>query len=298
MVLGLALSGGGAKGAAHIGVLKALEEENIKVKCISGTSSGSIVATLYACGYTPNEILKLFKVYCREISDLDKTLPLKIINTMFSGRINIQGLAKGDNLENLIKIYSNKKEIRDITQIKIPIVIPTVDINTGEIIYFSNTKIRRSLEDKYSINIIYDDEPTYKYSGDICKIVRASCSLPAVFEPKRIDDFLLVDGGIRMNTPVSVLKDIGADKVIAVCFDTNKHNLSKPNNIINISVKAFDIMGHQSNFNEIKNADFVIRPDLKKTGLLDCKEIENIARAGYIKTKENIDKIKNILNKD
>lgn len=294
MSLGLALSGGGAKGAAHIGVLKALEEENIQIDYISGTSSGSIIATLYLSGYTPDEILKLFKIYCKEINDVDKTLPIKIINTMFSGKINISGLAKGNNLENLIKTYTAKKGIRDITQIKKAIVIPTVDIDTGEIVYFLNRKKVRKDKDLDQHENFYDDSPTYKYCGDICKIVRASCSLPAVFEPKEIDGFLLVDGGIRMNTPVSILRKLGADNVISVCFDTNKHNKSKPNNIINIALKAFDIMGHQSNSNEILKSDLVIMPDLKKIGLLDCSQIEYIARQGYIKTKELIDDIKKI----
>ncbi|MEG2348365.1 MAG: patatin-like phospholipase family protein [Clostridia bacterium] len=292
MSLGLALSGGGAKGAAHIGVLQALKEENIKIDYISGTSSGSIIATLFACGYEPLEILRLFRTYCSEINDADKLLPIKVVNTMFTGKLNIQGLAKGDNLENLIKSYTKVKGIKDITQISFPIVIPAVDIDTGEIIYFLNKKIN-TLENKVlQSRNLYDDNPTYKYYGDIDDIVRASCSLPAVFLPKKIEEHLLVDGGIRINTPVSILKDMGASKVLAVCFDTNRKGATKPNNIINIAIKSFDIMGHQSNFAEISNADLVIRPDLKNIGLLDCKKIDYIARQGYLKTKEMIEKIK------
>ena len=86
MKIGLVLSGGGAKGAAHIGALKALEEENIQISCISGTSSGSIVASLYACGYTPTQIYYIFKRYCKCITDYDKLIPFKVLNTLFTGR--------------------------------------------------------------------------------------------------------------------------------------------------------------------------------------------------------------------
>ena len=93
MNIGIALSGGGIKGAAHIGVLEALEEENIKIDYISGTSSGSIVATLYAVGYKPQEILKMFSMYCKFISKTDKKLPLRCIKTLFTGKITIKGFS-------------------------------------------------------------------------------------------------------------------------------------------------------------------------------------------------------------
>ena len=79
MKIGLCLSGGGIKGAAHIGVIKALEEENIKFDCVSGTSSGSIVASLYAMGYTPEDMLELFKNYGKEISKIDWCIIFKLI---------------------------------------------------------------------------------------------------------------------------------------------------------------------------------------------------------------------------
>ena len=93
MNIGLALSGGGIKGAAHIGVLEALREENISITHISGTSSGSIVATLFAIGYTPEEILKMFNMYCKFISRTDKKLPLRCIKTLFTGKVSIKGFS-------------------------------------------------------------------------------------------------------------------------------------------------------------------------------------------------------------
>ena len=119
--LGLALSGGGAKGAAHIGVLQAFEEEGISIDYISGTSSGSIVSCLYACGYTPYEILSMFKVYCKFMADYDKSIPFKLGSMLFSGKININGFAKGDNLEATVYKYC---KLKIITNISTPRVIP------------------------------------------------------------------------------------------------------------------------------------------------------------------------------
>ena len=136
MSIGLALSGGRATGAAHIGGLIALEDENIKVDYISGTSSGTIVATLYACGYKHKDLLTFFNIYCNGIGDYDKMIGLKALSTAFTGKIGVKGLAKGDKLEYIINNFCAKKHIKDISEVKFPLAIPTVDINTGEIVYF------------------------------------------------------------------------------------------------------------------------------------------------------------------
>ena len=123
MSLGLALSGGGAKAAVHIGVLKALEDENIKIDYISGTSSGSIIASLYACGYKPKELFYFFNMYCNEISDYDKMVPFKVMSTVFTGKIGVKGLAKGDKLEYIIDNFCQKKGISDISKLNFPCLV-------------------------------------------------------------------------------------------------------------------------------------------------------------------------------
>lgn len=291
MALGIALSGGGAKGAAHIGVLQALMEENINIDYISGTSSGSIIASLYACGYTPKEMLQFFNMYCNQIGDYDKLVPFKVMGTVVTGNIALKGLAKGDRLENIINNFFMKKKIFDISQVKMPIAIPTVDINTGEVVYFVNKKIEFEQSNREN----FDDIPTYKFRGNLASIVRASSSFPVVFEPKILDGRVLVDGGVRVNTPISVLKKMGADKVIAISFDKNKRYNDKSMNIISISLKAFDIMSHQVNDEELNRADLIIRPNLPKNiSLLDCKKSNLLANLGYRITKEKIKDINNL----
>ena len=100
MKLGLSLSGGGVKGAAHIGVIKALEEKNIKIDSIAGTSSGSIVATLYAMGYNADEIYKIFKKYCKKIKYVDMKNIIKLIyGLVIRRKIIIDGLNSGKDIE-------------------------------------------------------------------------------------------------------------------------------------------------------------------------------------------------------
>lgn len=294
MKIGLALSGGGAKGAAHIGVLQALKEEGINIDYISGTSSGSIIATLYACGYNPYNILYMFNMYCRQIADYDKLLPFKVFNTMFTGKLSIKGLAKGDRLEEMIKRFCFSKKIIDISDLKMPIAIPTVDLSTGEVIYYLNKKVNPQTYQR--LNGEFDDSPSYKYSGNIASIVRSSCSFPGVFEPKTYDSKILIDGGVRVNTPVSILKSMGADKVIAVTFSKKDTCNTHSNNIVSILLRSFDIMQHQLNDYEVKKADLVLNVSTENVSLLDGSKTSRIATQGYEIAKRNMSKIKEIVH--
>lgn len=284
------LAGGGSKGAAHIGVLKALEEENIKIDYISGTSSGSIIATLYACGYSPDQIYRFFNAYCKYITDYDKRLSLKVINTMFTGKLSIKGLAKGDNLENLMRNFCIKKRLVDISKVPMPLAIPTVDITTGRVVYFLN----KTIEDTHKISLNNDDEiPLYMYSGSLPTIVRASCSFPGVFVPKIINNMTLVDGGVRVNSPVTILKKMGADKVIVVKFDKANRHMEKSQNIVSIILRSFDIMSSQTTKEEIEYADYVITPRfLTNVSLLDCSKNNMLQIEGYKAAKDAIKNIK------
>ena len=275
MELGLALSGGGVKGAAHIGVLKALEEEGIKISSISGTSSGSIVASLYACGYSPDEIYYIFKKYCKCITDYDKLIPFKVLGTLFTGKIKLKSLAKGNNIEYIIHNMCYRKGKIDICQVNIPCAIPAVDIIDGKIVYFCSRKINRN-------TTYYDDVPEIVYNGRLSSIVRASTAFPAAFSPKRIGNHLLIDGGTRVNSPVTILKDIRErnEKILVVYFEKIDNN-REPHNIIDTALKSFDIMGHEINEWQIKQADYILDIESRNISLLDVSKIDYMVTLGY-----------------
>ena len=205
----------GIKGAAHIGAIKALEEAKIKFNYIGGTSSGSIVATLYACGFTSNEIFNIFKKYCNKIKYVDFFNILKIIlGLIFTGKIIVDGLNSARQIEKLTNKVCEEKGINDISQIKMPIVIPAVDLCNGKVFCFTSKKVRNS----------FSDDTIFIQKANIGKIVRASCSYPAVFSPCIYEDRLLIDGGIRENVPWKETKHIGADKIINITFENHLAN--------------------------------------------------------------------------
>lgn len=294
MKIGLALSGGGIKGAAHIGVLQAIEEEKIEIEFISGTSSGSIVAALYACGYTPKEIYNLFKEYCEQITYIDFTNILKLLKNIFiKGKIKIDGLNSGKKLEKIIKKACEEKNIKNINEINFNLIIPAVDLNNGEIYYFkSNKKNQIKKQNRLTNNIknIYDAE--------ISKVVRASCSYPGVFSPCNFKNTKLIDGGIRENTPWKELKNEGAENVICVCFENiqNPIKIKEEKNIFEVIMSSLDIMQYELFNYELFGADYTINVKTEKISLLDTSKIDYLYNLGYITAKNKIKGI-NMKNK-
>lgn len=284
MKLGISLAGGGVKGAAHIGVLKAFEEKNVKISYISGTSSGSIVSTLYAVGYKSNEIYEIFKKYCKQINYVSTINILKLIfGLILRKKILIQGLNNGDKIEKLMTNLCKDKGINNISQIKMPLIIPSVDLHNGKVYVFSSVKTRGT----------YDDKVEYISDADIGKVVRASCSYPGVFSPCKYKNTELIDGGIRENVPWKETKLIGADKVISVVFEEELRN-DDYINIIEVVERAIGILSHELSNYELIGADELIRIKTKHMSLLDSSKIDYLYNIGYEKAKWQLEKEKYI----
>ena len=138
MKIGVALSGGGIRGIAHAGVLRALEENKIKIDIIGGTSCGSMVASLYAMGYTPHYIYILFKKYAKDIAGLNtKPIISGLQSHFFKSKKVFSSLKDGEIIETVYDKLAIRKGIKNISQIEMPVVIPTVDItNSKEYIFY------------------------------------------------------------------------------------------------------------------------------------------------------------------
>lgn len=285
MKVGLCLSGGGIKGAAHIGVIKALEEEKIKIDCISGTSSGSIVAAMYAMGYTADEMLQLFKKYGKEIGKVDFLQIIKLVFGLIVRRkITIEGLNRGNKLGKIIENEANKKEIKLISDIKMPLIIPSVNLYDGSIYMFTSQKNNRK----------YSDEIIEINNIEISKAVQASCSYPGVFCPVSVYGKKLVDGGVRENTPWKELRDIGANKIISVVFEEIKREKKKVN-VLDCITGSMGIMMHELYNYEVEGIEYLLKIQTNKVWLLDTRKIDELYKIGYNITKNRIEEIKNYL---
>lgn len=285
MKLGIALSGGGIRGIAHAGVLKALEDNNIKPDIIGGTSAGSMIASLYAIGYSPYYIYILFKRYASELAYVSGApLISGIGNFMMNKKNTLQGLKDGKSLETIYNKIAYKKGIRKINQVKMPLVISSVDITNSKEYIFTN----------YIPNNVED---TSQYITDITvgKAVRASSSFPAVFIPCEFGEHIFLDGGLLDNTPVNEVKKQGADKVIAVKFDADP--VDKESNIMDIVMKTIDIMGSKISEENLEMSDFVLSVYTDKVGLLDVEKLDSCYQYGYNCVVNNLEKIKKILEK-
>ena len=275
MKLGLCFSGGGVKGAAHIGVLKALQEDNIKIDYIGGTSSGSIVATLYAAGYSADEIYHIFKKYCKSIKYVDVKNFFKLIFGIFTtGTIIIDGLNSGKSINKLITKMCNQKNIYNISDIKLPLVIPSVNLNTGEVMCFTSSKFRAFSDNTVFINDV-----------DIGNAVQASCSFPAVFSPCDYKNFKLIDGGIRENVPWREVKFLGADKVISVIFESEVDKFCNQN-LFDVTFRSYDLMCKELSKYELNGSDYFIKINSEKVSLLDMSKIDQFYEKGYKETKK------------
>lgn len=286
MKIGIALSGGGIRGIAHAGVLKALEDNNIKIDIIGGTSAGSMIASLYAMGYSPQYIYMLFKRYSKDIVSLNsKPIITGIQNHLFGKKKVLNGLKDGEVIERVYNKLALKKGIKSIKQIPMKIVIPSVDIAESKEYIFTN-EIPSNIED------------SSQYITDISvgKAVRASSSFPAVFNPCLLKNHAFMDGGTLDNIPVYEVKKQGADKVIAVKFDSDK--IDENSNIMDIIMKTIDIMGSKISEESLEMSDLVLNVYTDKVGLLDVEKLDSCYKYGYECVIKNIDKIKQICEEE
>jgi NTE family protein len=223
--IGLALGSGGPKGLAHIGVIKILEENNIPIDFIAGSSIGAVVGGVYA-------VTKDIKLIEETIINTNWRQILSLIDHSFR-----QGLVGGEKLKKFIEGYIGKVKFQDL---KIPLSVIATDLKTGETI---------------SIN-----------QGEVVSAIRSSISFPLVFKPVKQGDKLLADGGLSLPVPVEIVREMGAELVIAVNLDAdyftngdnNKANLGFykiANNSINL------LRYHLASWN-IKDADIIVEPKL------------------------------------
>lgn len=256
--IALVLGGGGARGIAHIGVLRAICKEHIPIDLVVGTSVGSIVGAFY-CAQVPFE-----KMY--ELANKTNIKTFSNINYVsMMDMLLTDNLFSNDKLEKYIN--ENIGNIR-FDELKIPLVCVATDLNTGERILLRE--------------------------GSVAFAARASSTIPGIFKPVEYMQRYLVDGGLTENVPVNVAKIFDCDVIIAISIaaDITKNNT---NSAIETLMQAIYIQGMMFDQYNLESADVVIRPDVGYLSVLDFKHSYPCIDKGFISVIETIKDIKKII---
>lgn len=255
--IGLALSGGGARGLAHLGVLRALERAGVHIDAIAGTSMGSLVGGLYASGYSAAELEHLAREIdwlallddTPDVAPMEPYAPVRGNSTLLSlpmhhGRIGLpSGVIAGQHVAELFaRLTWPVRSVRDFRRLPIPFRAIGTDLSTGDAVVLD--------------------------SGSLAGAMRASMSLPSVFEPVEWNGRVVIDGGLSRNLPAQDVRALGADVVI--CSDVSEPLVDAREllTIVDVLNQAVSFHGSQSTLEERRRCDIYIRPELAGLGYL------------------------------
>jgi NTE family protein len=273
--IGLALGGGGARGAAHIGVIRVLEELHIPIDYVAGTSMGSIIGGLYSCGYTPDQMEKLIgsihwdtlfqdaperkdQSFRQKEDDFEHLMPFEFgLNFKKGGLLLPPGLIAGSKLGYVLETATLPcSSVTNFDQLRIPFRAVATDIQTGM--------------------------PYVMGKGNLAKVIRASMAIPAIFTPVEIDGHLLVDGGEAQNLPVQTVQAMGADIVIAVNVGSSgAESAAKPTTVGGMIGRLIDLPLQQNTMASAKLANVVITPNLEGYTSADFMKALKMIPLGY-----------------
>ncbi len=275
--VGLVLSGGGAKGLAHIGVLKVMEEAGVKVDIIGGSSMGAVVGALYAAGYTANQLDSIFHeinfnillqdelprsaMTFYERKDAEKyaiTLPFDDFNVSFPS-----GYSKGQNVYNLMsRLTLHLKDKKDFSKLPVPFFTVATDMETGE-------------------EVILD-------KGYLPQAISASAAIPTLFSPVLVDGRLLTDGGVMNNYPVEELKRRGADYIIGVDVQDTLVGKEKLNSVLEIFTQINNFRTIHDMREKIPKTDIYINPDIEPFNVMSFDKGVEIIKSGEEAARKKI----------
>lgn len=283
--VGLVLSGGGAKGLAHIGALKIIEESGVKIDYIAGTSMGAIIGGLYASGYTAKQLDSIFNgtnfsrliqdelpreaktFYEREDSEKYAfSFPFNNFKLTFP-----TGISKGQNIYNLLAQLTQHVDIKDFSKLQIPFFCIATNIETGEEIVLDN--------------------------GNLAQSISASGAIPTLFRPVEINNQLLTDGGVVNNYPISKLKLKNMDYIIGVDVQDSLFSRQKLNSGLEIMTQVNNFRTIKAMEDKRKLTDIYIRPNIKDFSVLDFDDGKKIINNGILAATEKYDELKNLAEK-
>lgn len=283
--IGLVLSGGGARGVAHIGVLKVLEELGIEPDFITGTSMGSIVGGLYAIGYNAEQLEEIMLNQDWQYMLMDDVL---LSDVSFEEKDSIQryigelpiedfwikmpaGMVGGQHISKLLAdLTISAQQITDFNQLRIPFRCIATDISTGD--------------------------PVVLDHGFLPEAMRTSMSIPSAFTPVKKDGKVYIDGGLARNLPVQDVIEMGADIVIAVDVSSKLYESEQLDSFVKIMEQSINLRGVERSKEQQKLADILILPDVSDISILAFDNLEYLIAKGEEDARENYSELELIAN--
>ena len=280
--VGLVLSGGGARGAAHIGILKILERESIPIDCIAGVSMGALTGGLYAIGYSPDEIEKFLvdQDWANVFSDAPqwRFTPLaERADSRYQGKIALRGW----NLEIPGGLLGGQR------------FTEALDVMTAEpMLRAQNDFDNLPVPFRAVATNLIDGTPYIFRNGSMTQALRASTAVPMMFTPLETEDALLVDGGLVNNLPVDIVRDMGADIIIAIDVSTPLFGREDLHTLFNVIDQSISLQMVKTVEEQKKLASAVLSPDLHAYSNTDYDKISEIVRLGEEYAERHIDEIR------
>ncbi len=284
--IGLALSGGAAKGFAHIGVIKYLEELGIEVDYVTGTSMGSVIGGLQALGYKSDRMARLAasqdwelllsgNIQLKNVAPLEKPFHQKFPFHLAyeNGGVTLpRGVINSQKLDLLIAgIFSPAYKVNNFDSLPIPFRCVAVNLENGSIKSFSE--------------------------GDLGRSIRASMAIPGVFTPEEIDGNLYVDGGVIRNFPVQEVIDMGADLVIGVYVGADLKKKDELNSMFDVISQSSFMMGSLDSREQTELVNILITPDVTDVNSFGFDDHERIITLGYEAAKQNKEQLTRLADK-
>lgn len=282
--IGLVLSGGGARGAAHIGVLKVLEEMRVPIDFIAGTSMGAIVGASYASGTNTVEMEDVVRgitttdLYKEELPRQDRTIHRKKEDAdlfigpelgLRDGELRLpKGVVSGIRLESVLRRLSKAQGFQRFDDLPIPFRAVATDIGSGEMVVFDH--------------------------GELARVMRASMSVPGAIAPAQIEGRVLLDGGLTRNLPVDVARAMGADVIIAVDLGTPLLKQDEVTSIVGVTTQMIAIMAKQNvhaSLASLTADDILISPELGNYSASDFDHMTDTIPVGEAAARKMADKL-------
>ena len=260
--IGLALGGGGARGFALIGAVRAFEEANIKFDYISGTSIGSVIGAMLAFGVTSQEMQDIATKI--RVKDIRKN----VIPFMPSSLLKyVSGITK----KNIEKIITQTVGDINIEDLKTPFCAVAVDMISGNEVDITK--------------------------GCLCKALAGSCAVPTVFNAVEFEDKLLFDGGLQNTIPADVLRKLGCDAVVSIDINSTRGNGTDSKKYFDLLMASVRVMMKSNAIKGYLNSDIIVKPDLKRFSASKTTGMLEMIEEGYNATKKMIPEIKNLFRK-